>query len=182
MTFTSAELTARRVEHAWPVAVDDTVRFYGPGPFVLARGCRVDAYCVLTGSVRLGRCHVATRCYLQGSGGGITVADYAALAGGVQVYTAGDDYTGGVLPVGVVAGAPTVAGPVSIGRGAIVGAGSVILPGLEIGDGAAVGVLSGVKRSVPAFEIWCGTPARRIGARPAEQLRAALAAAEAAHG
>lgn len=104
------------------------------------------------------------------------VADYATLAGGVQVYTASDDYTEGRLPVVTAGGVPALAGAVKIGRGVIVGAGSVILPSLEIGDGAAIGMLSGVKRSVPAFEIWAGTPARRIGVRPADRIKAALAA------
>ena len=179
--YTSAELTALGVAHEWPVRVDETVRFYGPGPFALGRGCRIDAYCVLTGTVRLGRCHVATGCYLQGAVGGVTMADFAGLAGGVHVYTASDDYTGGRLPVGLTGGAPDRAGAVTLGRGAIVGAGSVVLPAVDIGEGAAVGMLSGVKRSVPAFEVWAGTPARRVGIRPADQVLAALAALGAAH-
>ena len=42
----------------------------------------------------------------------------------------------------------------------------VVLKGVIIGSGAIVGAGSVVTRSIPAFEIWAGVPARKIGDRP----------------
>lgn len=54
---------------------------------------------------------------------------------------------------------------VKIGDDVWLGAGSVVLPGVEIGDGVVVGAGSVVTRGIPAFEIWAGNPARKIGER-----------------
>lgn len=56
----------------------------------------------------------------------------------------------------------TEAGPVVIGKGVHVGWGAVILPGVEIGDGAVVGANSVVTRSVPAYTVVAGVPARPL--------------------
>jgi galactoside O-acetyltransferase len=62
--------------------------------------------------------------------------------------------------------------PVRIGRHVVIGAGSVVLPGCDVGDGAAVGALSLVNRSLPAWMIYAGSPAR--GIRPRERDLLAL--------
>jgi len=51
-------------------------------------------------------------------------------------------------------------GAIKLGRHAIVGAGSVVLPGVELGEGAAVGALSLVSRSLPPWTVSVGVPAR----------------------
>ena len=56
---------------------------------------------------------------------------------------------------------------VTIGNGVWLGAGCVVLPGVNIGDGAVVGANSVVRADVPAFEIWAGAPAKRVGQRDA---------------
>ena len=45
------------------------------------------------------------------------------------------------------------------------GAGTTILPGVVIGRGAIVGANSVVNCHIPEYEIWAGSPARRIGSR-----------------
>lgn len=50
-----------------------------------------------------------------------------------------------------------------IRRGASIGAGAVILPGLEIGAYAMIGAGSVVTRSIPAFALAYGNPARVHG-------------------
>ena len=42
----------------------------------------------------------------------------------------------------------------------MIGSGTVILPGVRIEEGAAVGALSLVTKSVPGWKIYCGTPAK----------------------
>lgn len=54
--------------------------------------------------------------------------------------------------------------PVIVGFGAWIGSLAVIMPGVEIGACAVVGANSTATRSIPAREVWAGSPARRIRA------------------
>jgi acetyltransferase-like isoleucine patch superfamily enzyme len=54
---------------------------------------------------------------------------------------------------------------VTIGDDVWLGAGSILLPGVTIADGAVIGAGSVVTRSVGAYEIWLGNPARKRGDR-----------------
>jgi sugar O-acyltransferase (sialic acid O-acetyltransferase NeuD family) len=68
-----------------------------------------------------------------------------------------------VVGDGVTFGAGArVAGGVTIERGAYIGSGALLREGLVIGEGAVVGMGAVVTRSVPAGEVWAGTPARRL--------------------
>jgi putative colanic acid biosynthesis acetyltransferase WcaF len=53
-----------------------------------------------------------------------------------------------------------------VGAHAFVGARAFVLPGVTIGEGAVVGAAAVVTRSVPAWAIVAGNPARTIGERP----------------
>jgi acetyltransferase-like isoleucine patch superfamily enzyme len=54
---------------------------------------------------------------------------------------------------------------VKVGSGAWVGAQAVILPRVEVGEGAVVGAGSIVTKSVPAFAVVAGNPARILSYR-----------------
>ncbi len=56
--------------------------------------------------------------------------------------------------------------PITIGRETWIGRGSVILKGVAIGEQVVIGSNSVVTRNVPPNEIWVGTPARFLRARP----------------
>lgn len=58
------------------------------------------------------------------------------------------------------------AAPVQIGPRAFVGGHTIILKGVTIGEGAVVGAGSLVTRSVPAYQLWAGRPARFIKELP----------------
>lgn len=55
--------------------------------------------------------------------------------------------------------------PIQIGNGVWLASNVTILKGVEIGDGAVIAANSVVNSNVPAFEIWGGSPARKIGVR-----------------
>ena len=59
--------------------------------------------------------------------------------------------------------------PIQIGSDVWIGTHAVVLPGVVIGKGAIIGAGSIVTKSVPPYEIWGGSPARRIGVRPDDQ-------------
>jgi UDP-2-acetamido-3-amino-2,3-dideoxy-glucuronate N-acetyltransferase len=48
-------------------------------------------------------------------------------------------------------------------RGASIGANATVLPGIEVGEAALIGAGSVVTRSVPAFALVLGNPARQVG-------------------
>lgn len=58
------------------------------------------------------------------------------------------------------------AADVNIGEGVWLGTHVVVLAGTKIGRGAVIAAGAVVTKSVPAFEIWGGVPARKIGERP----------------
>ena len=53
-------------------------------------------------------------------------------------------------------------GRVVLGRNCRLGSNSVVMPGISIGQGAVVGANSFVNKSIPANEVWFGTPARFV--------------------
>lgn len=55
--------------------------------------------------------------------------------------------------------------PVIVGNFVWIGTGALVLPGITLGDGCVVAAGSVVTRSVAAFEIVAGNPARKIGER-----------------
>jgi acetyltransferase-like isoleucine patch superfamily enzyme len=65
--------------------------------------------------------------------------------------------------------------PITIGNDVFVGNGCFIGPGVTIGDGAVIAHHSTVLRDVGPFEIWAGTPARRIAHRTLNVPAAKLA-------
>lgn len=55
-----------------------------------------------------------------------------------------------------------ICGDVTIGSGVRIGGNSWVKPLLTIGDGAIVGGGSVVTKDIPAHEVWCGNPARKL--------------------
>lgn len=56
--------------------------------------------------------------------------------------------------------------PLNIGEDVWIGANCVLMPGVVIGKGAIIGAGSVVNKSVGAYEIWGGVPAKKIKERP----------------
>ena len=156
------------------VAKNSTI--IGLGNITLGNNIRIDGHVVIaanSGYLTLGDyIHIGGACYL-GCAGGITLADFAGLSQGVRIYSATDDYSGQSMTN------PTVphkylnvkTAPVLLGRHVIVGSGSVILPGVEIGEGSSVGALSFVARSLDAWGVYLGTPAKRLKALSRDLLK-----------
>ena len=60
---------------------------------------------------------------------------------------------------------PNETAPIKIGNGVWIASNVTILKGLEIGEGAVVAANSVVNQSIPPFEIWGGSPAKKLGQR-----------------
>lgn len=137
---------------------------------------RIDVSCSIVaggGPITLGdHVHIGAFCHLSGRGG-IRMHDFSGLSQRVSIYSASDDFSGQHMTNPTVPAEYTGVrlAPCELGRHVIVGSGSVILPGVTIEEGAAVGALSLVTRSLAGWAIYAGAPARRTG----ERSRALLA-------
>jgi galactoside O-acetyltransferase len=169
-------LEAAELRDLGVAAVGDEVRVHSTCVMVgldnisFGNHVRVDAYSLLlagTGYIRLGNyVHIGAHT-LVSAGEGVELADFASLSHGVRIFTHSDDFTGKALtnPTVPARFLNVTKGPVSLGRHVVVGAGSVILPGCDIAEGTAVGALSLVGSSLPAWSIYFGSPARRFHSR-----------------
>lgn len=119
-----------------------------------------------TGDVVIGEhCQINPQCVLY-SGSGITLGNHVLLAPSVMLVPANHAYHRLDVPIARQGFLPSKGGIV-IGDDVWIGAQTVVLDGVTIGHGAIIGAGSVVNKPVPAWEIWAGSPARRISSRKA---------------
>lgn len=124
----------------------------------LERVCREILYiwgCDIPPEVKFGRnVHFAHR------GIGVVLYPRVEIGNSVTIYH------------GVTIGRARQEGPVGmtrVGDRAVLSTGAVITIGVDdrtIGEGAIIGANAVVTKNVPAWEIWAGVPARKVGERP----------------
>lgn len=148
----------------------------GPENIEIGSNVRIDGFCTIVaageGWLKMGcYIHVGGYCFLS-AGSGIIMEDFSGLSQGVKIYSNSDDYSGKSLTN------PTVpecykdvrSGKVWLGRHVIIGSGSVILPNVLIEEGAAVGALSLVSKSLSPWTVFSGCPAKKIKIRSKDIL------------
>jgi acetyltransferase-like isoleucine patch superfamily enzyme len=150
------------------VRVSTDAKLYRPELISIGDFSRIDDGSMLTpgpdGSITLGRNVYIGPCCIIESPEDATFGDFSTLAARVTIYGATDNYLGDYLtnPTVPADRRGLTTSPVKVGRHAIIGTHSVVLPGAHIGEGAAVGAMTLVNRSLEAFGVYVGTPARRI--------------------
>jgi acetyltransferase-like isoleucine patch superfamily enzyme len=98
----------------------------------------------------------------------ISIGDGTSIAERCLITDHGHDHLSYLEPAIEAGVAPSFgwelseAAAVTIGSGVHVGVNVVILPGVQIGDGAVIGANSVVSKSVPAYTVVVGAPARPI--------------------
>lgn len=88
---------------------------------------------------------------------GISIGRDVNIASEVRIWTAEHDVD--------TPGIPATGAPVVIGDYCFIGSRVTILPGVSIGDGAVVGTGAVVSKSLPAWTVSFGVPARPVRAR-----------------
>ena len=131
----------------------------------------IDANCIISamlGEVSIGkRVHMAPFSII-GSREPVIIEDYVALGASSKIYSnsevvvPGKRMSGPMIPEEDKA---FFSAPVYLRKDSFVGANSVIMPGVELGVGAVVGANSLVTKSVAAWTIVSGVPARKLMAR-----------------
>lgn len=114
-----------------------------------------------TGSINLGsNGHLGVDVYINASQGNVNIGDYVAIAPKTQIYSYSDYYNKD-KKIGEV----HKVSDVNIKDNVLIGSGSIILPGVTINEGAIVGAGAVVTKDVPAYTIFGGVPAKKIGDR-----------------
>lgn len=147
-------------------------RFYNAAEMSIGNNVRIDDFCILSGRITLGNnIHISAHCSFYG-GAGITIGDYAGTSPGCTIFSVSDDFSGEYLVGPMVDNAlrNVHSAPVSIGNFAQIGAGCVVLPGVTLDDGVAVGSMSLIVKSLEAWGIYAGVPAKFIKPRSKRML------------
>jgi acetyltransferase-like isoleucine patch superfamily enzyme len=135
----------------------------------IGRGTRIDSFVKLEGGLGLwiGQfVHIASFAHVNIGGGEVLLGDGVAVCSGAKVL-AGSNHQDGLS---MSAAAPAHLQVIKrdrtvIERFAFVATNAVVLPGVHIGEGAIIAAGGVVTKDVPAWEIWGGVPARKIGER-----------------
>ncbi|GAA0841517.1 sugar O-acetyltransferase [Marinobacter szutsaonensis] len=103
--------------------------------------------------------HIGPRAMFDGAGG-IKIEEGCIFAPEIKIYSRTHNFDQNLqaLPYDNV----MLVAPVNIGRYTWVGANVIILPGVTIGEGSIIGAGSVVSRSVPAYAVAVGNPARVV--------------------
>ncbi len=150
------------------VLISRKTSVYAPEKIEIGDNVRIDDFCILSGSIALGRyVHIAAYCGLFAAGEKITLENYSGLSSRVSIYASSDDYLGNGMTNPTIPSEFTHVhnAPVLLHEHVIVGAGSVILPGVTLGTGAAVGALSLVTGDCRPWTIYSGIPAHPLKER-----------------
>jgi galactoside O-acetyltransferase len=170
------------------VIIRSTVRIVRPERIHIGSHVMIDDFVFIGGHDELvigNHVHIGVHTALIG-GGRCYISDFAGMSIGVKVMCGSDDFLGGGLTN------PTIPAPYrAVHRGCVwmgphsgLGAGTIVLPDVAVAEGAMTSAGSVVTRSLAAWGIYGGNPARRIKPRPSEEIlrrEAALIASEPAY-
>lgn len=144
-----------------------------PEQVMVGAGTRIDSFVKIEGGegVLIGRCvHISSFVHINIGGGRVVIGDYVGVVSGARILGGSNMKQGLAMSAAAPAEMQVVERKTTtIGRYAFVGTNATVLPGVTIGEGAILGAGGVATKDIPAWEIWGGVPAHKIGerARPA---------------
>lgn len=136
----------------------------GKGSIVLGNSVVIRENCLLRtcgGHIQIGDNVIINYGFICHAMGNLIIEDNVLISPNVSIFCQNHGIAKGQLirnqkqtNVGVI-----------INEDAWIGAGAIICDGVIIGTGAIIGAGSVVTKDVPAYEIWAGNPAKKIGER-----------------
>ena len=147
----------------------DPVIMLRPENLRISPSARIDSYSKLEcgdGMVIGNHVHVASFTHLGIGGGVLVMEDESCAASGVRIITGSNIMGVGRSCSAVAPGILIYRYQTTIRHRAVIYAGATVLPGVEVGYNAVVMAGAIVTKNVPAFEVWGGVPARKLGEVP----------------
>jgi galactoside O-acetyltransferase len=154
------------------VLISRFARFYGPESIEIGNNVRIDDFCILSGTIKLGNfIHISAYSALYGKFG-IEMEDFTGLSPKCTIFSATDDFGGDFLigPMINKKFTNVIGGKVIIKKYSQIGCNCVILPSVTINEGAAIGTMSLVNKDVKEWSIYKGIPSRFYKFRSREML------------
>ncbi len=140
-----------------------------PEKISIGRSVRIDGFVKLEGGrgVTISDwVHIASFAHINIGGGRVTLGEGCAVTSGAKILGGSNHKSGLAMSVAAPAAwqcikrSFVVLEPLSF-----VGSNAVVLPGVVIGEGAVLGAGAVATKNIPAWEIWAGVPAVKIGER-----------------
>lgn len=145
------------------VFISKKASIYGAHKMSIGNNVRIDDFCVLSGKIDLGDyVHIAVYTALFGGRSGIIMEDFSCLSSRCAVYAKSDDYSGEYMTNPMIDDQylNICDEQVVIKRHVVIGTGSTILPGVTVGEGASVGSMSLINKSLEPWGIYLGIPCK----------------------
>lgn len=155
------------------VLISRFARFYDIKNIEIGNNVRIDDFCLLSGTIKLGNyIHISAFSALYGKFG-IEMEDYSGLSPRCTVFSASDDFSGDYFIGPMIDQKYTnvKGGKVHIGKYSQLGCNCVVLPCISISEGVAVGAMSLVTEDLLPWKIYKGIPARYLKDRNKNLLR-----------
>lgn len=156
------------------VLISRKASIYGSQHISIGDNTRIDDFCILSGNISIGsNVHISAYCALYGAKAGIILKDYSGLSARCTLYAETDDFDGTALvgPMVEIQHRKLIVGCIEIEKYVQVGAGCVILPKVNIGEGASIGSMSLINKSLEPWSIYIGIPARKLRDRSKDLLK-----------
>ncbi len=156
------------------VIIGKTVRIRYPELVEIGDNVIIDDFSYISTALKIENyVHIASGAKIIG-GKNCTVyfGSFSTLAPNVVLAAGSDDYMNGLATplVGPEFKGNVEFGDIKIGAHCIVGAGSVVMPNITLNQGSSLGALSLAKKSLDAWGLYAGVPAKFIRLRNKEKI------------
>jgi len=147
------------------VLISRNCQIYGAKNISIGNNVRIDDFCILSGKITLGsNIHISAAVLIFAGDAGVSFDDFSGISSRSAIYAATDDYSGKYMTN------PTVPeefrgvteAHVHVGRHSLIGTGCTVLPGVTVGDGARVGAMSLVNKSLEPNTLNIGIPCKKF--------------------
>lgn len=156
------------------VIIGKTVRIRYPELVEIGDNVIIDDFTYISTALKLhSNVHISSGCKIIGGRKSfVEMKEFSTLAPNVVLSAGSDDYISGIatpmVPMEFKGNA--IIGKIILNKHCIVGAGSVVLPNVTFEEGACVGALSLVNKSIGEYLLFAGIPARLIKQRNREEI------------
>jgi len=163
--FTQQELKKIEFKHIGNnCLISNRASLYSPEKIEIGDNVRIDDYCILSGSIRIGSyVHISAYTALYGKYG-IIIEDFVTISARVLLFSQNDDYSGRFMTNPMIPSNYTKVegGEIILMKHSIVGAGSIILPKVTFHEGSCLGAMSLAKNDLQEWKIYAGIPAKYL--------------------